>query len=243
MELIDKLFESEFSKKLMENSVIVINKWRSIHAERFKKKLKYESFESVGTQTELKFYNKSQKFWAIQQVLEDLNNVFLFLKINSSKILEYYPHIKTQENYYKYHFENYIFRVTTLLDLTGKLGNILFETGIRDDKCNGYNFKEKLKKDHPKLAILVENILKDAEENKKKRNKKLHTGQLEIDELNEIAIWDDYSTVFSQNLNDDPFFKAMTDENIEKMIKNLKTSVINLIGKINIFLDKSIDKI
>ena len=148
MKTTDKLFESKFSKKLMRKTAIIINKWSSIHAEKLKEGIEvyknYKSFDSVGNVDEINYYEKAEKFWAIQNTLEDINKVFVFIEIDRSKILEFYPKIESQESYFKYHIENYIIRVYTIIDLVGKIGNLLYETKIPDEDCNCYKFKEKI---------------------------------------------------------------------------------------------------
>ena len=126
--------------------------------------------------------------------------------------------------------------------LIGKLGNLLYDKGIDDKRCNGYNFKEELKKTHPERALLVEDILSHAKINKGKRHEKLHTGELEIEDLKGIPIWEDYSNVLSIDF-DNPILKEMTDKGIEEMINSLKDFLVLFVEKINLFLDESLDKL
>lgn len=248
MKTTDKLFESKFSKKLMRKTAIIINKWSSIHAEKLKEGIEvyknYKSFDSVGNVDEINYYEKAEKFWAIQNTLEDINKVFVFIEIDRSKILEFYPKIESQESYFKYHIENYIIRVYTIIDLVGKIGNLLYETKIPDEDCNCYKFKEKIKKDRPEIAELIEDILKYADDRKKRRHKKLHTGNLEIEELNGFSFWEDFRDVLPESFDfDNPILTLMNQVRFENMIDELRSYLNELILKINKFLDESLDKI
>ena len=125
----------------------------------------------------------SKQIYKIYDKLRIFKKVFIFIEIDRNKIIEFYPNIESQESYFKYHIENYIIRVNTIMDLVGQLGNLLYETKIKDKDCNCYIFKEKIKTEHREIADILEDILKYVNDRKKRRNKKLHTGILEIDEL------------------------------------------------------------
>ena len=248
MKAIEKLFESEFSKKLMKETVNIVNKWSSIHVTNMENDREYSSknpaFNSVGTIEEQKYYEKAEKFLAIQSTLEDIKKVFIFLEIERNKILEVYPKIDSQESYFKYHIENYIIRIYTIIDLVGKLGNLLYETGIPDDDCNGYKFKEKIKKENAEISELIEDILKFVEEIKKRRHKKIHTGEVEITELKGVSFWEDFSEFLSPEFDfNNPVLKSMNETKFNEMVDNLQTFLNSIVEKINSFLEKSINKI
>lgn len=247
MKTTDKLFECTFSKKLMKITRQIVNKWSSIHAENLQDSSKnkdYKNFESVGTDEELNYYKYAEKFWAIQSTLEDLDKVFVFIEIDRNNITKFYPKIETQENYFKYHLENYIIRVYTVIDLVGKLGNLIYKTNIPDEDCNCYKFKEKIKKERPEIADLLEDILQYADEKKRKRHKKLHTGKLEIDELKGFSFWEDFGDVLPENFDyKNPILKLMNEEHFKNMVDELRKYIVELINKINKFLDKSLEQI
>lgn len=94
----NNFFESEFSKQLMIESIRIVNKWSSIHADNMENDSEYiqknQTFESVGTIDEQNYYQKTEKFLAIQSTLDDINKVFIFLEIERDKILEIHPKIK-----------------------------------------------------------------------------------------------------------------------------------------------------
>ena len=46
----------------------------------------------------------------------------MFLKKDRALILVHYPGFENLKEYYKYHFENFYIRLSTLTDLIGKLG-------------------------------------------------------------------------------------------------------------------------
>ena len=248
MKTINKFLESEFSKQLMIESIRIVNKWSSIHADNMANDTKFIqknlTFESVGTNDERNYYQKTEKFLAIQSTLDDLNKVFIFLEIERDKIIEIYPKINSQEGYFKYHIENYIIRIYTIIDLVGKLGNLLYETNILDDDCNCYKFKEKVKKENVEIGGILEDILKYVDEIKKRRHTKIHTGEVEIEELIGISFWEDFSNFLPKEFDfNNSILKAMNEDRINDMINGLHSFLDLLIVKINNFLDMSINKL
>ena len=130
------------------------------------------------------------------------------------------------------------------MDLVGQLGNLLYETKIKDKDCNCYIFKEKIKTEHREIADILEDILKYVNDRKKRRNKKLHTGILEIDELKSISFWEDFSDVLPESFDfNNPVLKSMNEEHFKNMIDELRSYLNTLVLKINKFFDNSLNKI
>lgn len=243
MTTINKLFESEFPAILLKQAAEISNKWSLLISEKLQENNGFsEPFESVGTQEEIEIYNKAEKFIALQNAVEDIDIVFTFLKVDRNKILILNPNLNTQENYYKYHLENFIIRTYTIIDSLGKLGNAIYRTEIID--CNCYKLKEKIKKEYPEVALSLENILTYSLENKTRRHNKIHSGQIEISEIKNIPFWEDYADVLPETFDiKNSLLLSLTNEKIENMIVDLKSYIKGLIGKINVFFDKSINQL
>lgn len=243
MTTINKLFESEFPAILLKQAAKISNKWSLLISEKLQENTDFsEPFESVGTQEEIEIYNKAEKFIALQNAVEDIDIVFTFLKVDRNKILKLNPNLNTQENYYKYHIENFIIRTYTIIDSLDKLGNAIYRTEIID--CNCYKLKEKIKKEYPEVALSLENILTYSLENKTRRHNKIHSGQIEISEIKNIPFWEAYADVLPETFDiKNSFLLSMTNEKIENMIVDLKSYIEELIAKINVFFDKSINQL
>ena len=248
MEAEKKLFESKFSKKLMEKTVDIINKWNNIHLNYMENDIEYSlkniAFDSVGTIEEQLCFKKAEKFLAIQTTIQDIKKVFIFLNIDFNEILHVYPEIDSQESYFKYHVENYIIRIYTIIDLVGKLGNLLYQTGIKDEDCNCYKFKERIKEENAEISDSIEDILKFVEKIKKRRHNKIHNGKIEIVELSGVSFWQDYSEFLPPEFDfNNPILKSINENNFNEMIENLHTFLNTIVEKVNVFLDKSLNKI
>jgi len=200
------------------------------------------NYGDLGSEKE-KLLKRIQNYYSnLNTVINDLDIVKLFLSIEDrKKIKENYPTLESQEEYYKYHFENYIIRLVTLSDIIGKMGNEIFEVGIDSEKCNGYNFKDKIKTTKPDVANIIERLLSRIKEIKDKRHQKIHTGETEINQLKSIIFWDELQEIIGVENN--PILDNMTDKYIKEEIDNLETEAKEIIDIIKEFLEKSSVKV
>jgi len=230
--LSDHLYNGKFFKLLVnETSKVVVKKG----------KIKFERENSTLTEGEKSILKMFEYLNSLQEVLKDIEKVLFFLEIDTKKIKKVYPGLQADEEYYKYHFENYIIRIISLQDIVGKLGNILYNTNINDEKCNGYNFTDALKKLDHKNHSFVSAILERTKHIKKVRHKKLHKGEGEIAHLKGIIFWDDLQKVTNQNY--DKILHQMSAEDLKAQINSIETETIEIIDLINEFFDNSLDEL
>ncbi len=233
-----KLASSRFAKEYIRITAPIIADHTKIFLETIDKDI---DFNTIGTDKEIKIKEISNYYGLLQTVISDLEKVLLFLRFkNRNKLEEIYPELENQEDYYRYHFENYIIRVNTITDVLGKLGNLIFETGIDIDDCNGYVFKEKIKKTDTNASSIIEKLLIKTKDIKEKRHKKIHTGESEINYLEGIAFFDDIFKIFQQNT--DPHLIELTDSNLNQEINKLEQEIFEIIDIVNEFLDYSVTK-
>lgn len=199
-------------------------------------------YNLIGTANEITLKRISNYFGLLHTVFEDLGLVLLFLRIKErEKLYELFPELENDEQYYIYHLENYIIRISTISDLVGKLGNVLYATGIDDEKCNGYKFKEELKKIDSSRATIIEKLLVRTKEIKDIRHKKIHTGESEIPYLTGVVFYSDLMKLINEEAY--PILNEYTDKNLTSEIDKLETEIFEVISIVNEFLDVSIDKL
>ena len=199
-------------------------------------------YDELGTEREKHLKRIQKHYGNLNTVISDLDLVKGFLNIKDrSQIKLNYPNLESQEEYYKYHFENFIIRLVTLSDIIGKMGNEIFETGIDPNKCNGYNFKEKIKSDNPEIALIVEKLLLKVKDIKDKRHQKIHKGETDISQLNKIVFWDELQEIVGAKK--DPILDELTENNIKEEIEKLVKEVKDVIDVIKEFLEEAKGKI
>ena len=204
-------------------------------------KNKVTLYDDIGDDKEKKLKEIGHYYGHLQTAISDLELVLAFLRFDNRKlILELFPNLDTQEQYYKYHLENFIIRITTITEIVGKLGNSIYETGLPEEKCNGYKFKEEIKKTDPKCSAILEKLLINTKEIKDKRHRKLHSGDTGIGYFEGIVFWDELSKIINTDAN--PILDELTDNNIEEEIERLQKELNHIIDLVVEFTDYATGK-
>jgi hypothetical protein len=81
----------------------------------------------------------------------------------------------------------------SIADIIGKIGHIVFQTGIEDKHCNGYTFKDKIKNTEALLSSKIEALLEHTKSIKKKRHKLLHEGDKDFTYFYSVVIFEDFT--------------------------------------------------
>ena len=104
------------------------------------------------------------------------------------------------------------------------MGNIICKTEIDEEKCNGYNFKEAIKKINQDISNSVEKILVFTKDLKIIRHEKIHTGKTEIGNLKDIVLWSDLAKYTKDEYDSllDDFTEIRLNEEIEKLEKEIE---------------------
>lgn len=201
---------------------------------------KNSNYDDIGNDKEKKLKEISHIYGLLQTAVSDLELVLKFLRIDRKAITQIHPTIESQEQYYKYHLENFIIRIVTITDIIGKFGNAIFETGLAEDKCNGYTFKEEIKQIDSKCSSIVEELLIATKEIKVKRHRKLHTGETKIDYFEGIVFWDEISKIIKEEAS--PLLDEFTDKNITEEINSIEKDIRRIIDIVVKFTDYTIEK-
>lgn len=199
-------------------------------------------YNLIGTANEITLKKISNYYGLLHTVFEDLGLVLSFLRVKErSKLYELFPELENDEQYYVYHLENYIIRISTVSDLVGKLGNILYKTGIDEEKCNGYKFKDAISKIDSSKTAIIEKLLIRTKEIKDIRHKKIHTGESELPYLTGIVFYSDLMKLINEKAS--PILDEYTDNNLIDEIDKIEIEIFEIISIVNDFLDASIDKL
>nr|WP_315167347.1 Cthe_2314 family HEPN domain-containing protein [uncultured Flavobacterium sp.] len=233
--LIDFLFENSFSLEYVK----VIAPIMAAHMKDYLEQDEITDFDKLGTKKEIKLKEISKHFGLLQTVVNDLEKVLVFLRFGKrTELKEIYPELESQQDYYIYHFENYLIRVNSITDIIGKLGNAIYETGI--EKPNGYSFKEAIKGSDKNLAEILERLLKKTKEIKTRRHEKIHTGETKISYLESIAFWDDINKIIGKQTA--PILEEYTDKNLLEAAEKVEDETLQIISIISEFLEHSTSK-
>ena len=234
--LSEQLADCTFTHEYIKVIAPIMSNHAKIYLERIEENI---DFNQIGSDKEIKLKEISKYFGLLQTIVTDLERVLMFLRFEKrNELKNIYPELESQEQYYIYHFENYIIRVNTITDVLGKLGNSIYETGI--PKCNGYNFKEEIKKIDANVATIVEKLLKKTKEIKDRRHEKIHTGETKINYLEGVAFWGDIHRIIKEEV--DPLLEEYTDKKLLEAVDETETEIRELIEIVKEFLEYSVPK-
>lgn len=163
------------------------------------------------------------KVTLVNNLLMDLELTIIFLNnFNSFKNRKF----KIEEiAYYKYHFENYYIRISSVLDFISHLVNCIYQLGYNNHICNIQNLIENNNIKNSEASKALSNIKKYLDKYRSVRNKIVHSGE---NELKIIGLLEDLTIEFSflnDNSKNDIFLKWKKSDSIEK--KNLIISECN----------------
>ena len=220
---LENLFgNDDFIIKFIEKYKLVINK-----------KCKKENL----TNEENNFMKFSEYYFSYVNVLRNLKKVIDFLSIDVDKISLFFPFLKNEQEYYKYHYENYILRILTVPDLIGKMGNAIFDLKIKEKDCNCYRFKKdyfKIVRQNDDIIQIIEQVLKFTEEFKEDRHSIIHRGKTNFEKLSYLDLQILSLKVF--NTEDDIDFRNSSYTNIKCEIEIFENEILDLYNLCNKFL-------
>lgn len=195
-------------------------------------------YKTYGSPKQVKLKLIVQLSARISAVLGDLDRTFIFLSKDRKLITEHYTDIESQEEYYDYHLENFYIRLATLLDVIGKLGNEVYDLGVKKEKVSAYVFKDKAKSvGYKKISQITGDLIEKIDEYKKARHSKLHTGESEFKIFRKIVIWEDLMKMIDYDV--DPILSDYTDREIKDQLQELKEFTIEVIQLIESFMNEA----
>tara|TARA_B100000780_G_scaffold44907_1_gene27963 strand:+ start:161 stop:901 length:741 start_codon:yes stop_codon:yes gene_type:complete len=232
-----KISENYQSEKFHILLITALQKFLKEHIDSAMKSEEID-YETYGSPKQVKLKLIVQLAGRLSTVLGDLDRTFMFLAKDRKLINEHYIDLETQEEYYDYHLENFYIRLATLLDVIGKLGNEVYDLGLKKDKVSAYVFKDKAKSEgFEKISQITGELIEKIDEYKKARHSKLHTGESEFKIFRKIVIWEDLMKMIDSEV--DPILSEHTDEEIKKQLDELKYFTLEVIQLIENFMDEA----
>lgn len=237
MTLSDKITENKFAKHL-------IGVTADITSSHVKLSLQNRSlnYDELGTANEKLIKKTFDYYYNLTVNVKDLEMVIAFLDIEDrNKIRKIYPKIEKQKDYYNYHVENFIIRIISIPDIIGKIGHVVFQTGIEDKHCNGYTFKDKIKNTEALLSSKIETILDYTKSIKGKRHKLLHEGDKDFTYFYSVVIFEDFTR--DMGSNEAILRKGLTEEALKREINIIKKELSDTVDMIVEILELMSDKL
>lgn len=142
-------------------------------------------FNEIGSNKEKYLKKVYVYFQTVKESLDKLNNTLVYLTIDDVP-----EHYKTKDiediEFYRYHIENFHIRCISIIDYIALTVNHSLQLGIPIRKCNTYSITENTNVKNTQIASLLNAFEKEFHEMKTIRNKLIHQGTFNSEELSDI---------------------------------------------------------
>lgn len=172
--------------KIEDFALFIFQKVQPIYSEHWKLASKSDNkFEELGTDKEKYLKELFVYFTTIQESVEKLSQVKTYLSIDDVP-KHYIDHDIEEIEYYRYHIENFHVKCISNIDYTTLLLNHSLKIGIPNRNCNVYSITENTNFKGTNLSTKLKAFDTEFQEMKTGRNKIVHQGNFESNELSEI---------------------------------------------------------
>lgn len=237
MKLIDKISKTNFVRELVRVASSITSSYGEMLLHD-----KSLDYDDLGTHDEKMIMQTFNYFYNLQAIVKDLEMVIAFLEIKDrSEIKNMYPKIEYQKDYFNYHVENFIFRIISITDIIGKIGNSVYQTGLEEKRCNGYTFKDKIKSSEIHLSSKLEALLDYTKSIRDKRHKLLHKGDKDYYYFYSVVVFEDFMP--DGNSEETMERKKLTDEALKREIGIIKSEISNTVDMVADILAGMYDKL
>lgn len=172
----------------------------------------------IGTEKEKYLKNILEISQNITAHLDDLFETTKYLSVDRKNIRNLYGELIKEEAYFKYQYDNFIMRITSSIDICGKVGNRVFNLKIEDKYCNWATFANypsmKGSESSKKLLEFADYL----ENYRLLRHSKLHKGKTPANRFNKVIFWDSLNLGTSKI---DPVLHEYTKMQLEDELKEI----------------------
>jgi hypothetical protein len=203
-------------------------------------------FELFGSEKEKHIKRIFNKYITIQEHMEKLEKTPIFFQ--TPELIPIFKKKGIEEmEFYQYVFENFIIRITSALDLCGKLGDEVFQLNIQEKYCNWYAFANHKTMMGSASSKILNDFADYLDKTKDHRHLIIHKGGFESEEIKSID-----STIYgldevvplTEPLKE--WYDKRKEDEMKKQIDNINDKIAKSIDFISDFvstLDKNLRNI
>lgn len=202
------------------------------------------SFEDIGSDHERFLKSLAFRLGELSEYFDDVFLTLNFLQVDKSKIAALYGEAMEPEQYYKYHYDNYLIRMVTVLDICAKFGNLLYGLGVPESKMYPNRFY-----DHPRLkdkpaGIELRQFSGYLDRIKKDRHRKVHRGASRENRFDDVLFWEGLNkAIGTAPENHDPLLDEITLTQIEEVLSTIRTTTRQSIAYVGDFLNSCLPQL
>lgn len=200
---------------------------------------------NYGTKTEVQLKAIHTKLGLILSYFDDLQMATKFLSVDREKIQLLHSDNIEQEDYYKYHYDNFLTRIVTSIDICGKIGNEVYDLKIEDRYCNWSAFANhsSMKDSVPSKKTI--DFSKYLETLRKYRHEKVHFGTTKYNHFSGLIFWNDFNNAIKLNIDERTrqFLEERTEKELNIRLTEIEEIIETVIYKTFDFLNSMADDI
>ena len=235
----DRFNKSKFVQIIGKN----VFKFYGQHLKEIRSKnLSISKLDSYGTDRQIHLKAIFNDLNLIRQYFDDLNIFSKFFNIDRKKISKLYGKALSDEDYYKYHYDNFVIRLLTSIDLCGKIGCTAYRLKIKNDSW--YQFSQNKLIKGTKIEEILISYSDYIDKLRQHRHEKVHTGKSKDNQFDKIIFWDSLMDLLDEKLDEDVLstLNEITDDDIKLRIYEMESVLTKCIDFTYDFLDTLVTK-
>jgi hypothetical protein len=223
---------SRFVRTLMiATSPIYARHIKELSTNRFQ-----DDFLSYGTTKEVHLKTIAAQLGSFQHYFEDLEKSLIFLNVEKRKIVTLYSKAIRAEEYFKYHYDNFVVRVVTSMDICGKIGDTICELGIPVRYQNAFSYINHPEVKNSDSAVVLNDLATYLEHLRTQRHSKVHGGQNESNRFDTVLFIEDLNEALGTE-EPDNVLDEYGKEQIREANKEIEDVILKVAGHVIKFLD------
>ena len=214
---------------------------KSIYAEHLRLYINQETrpdfdIDEYGNEREVLLKRVFKRFNNLSEHLEKL--IIISKYIDSNFVQEFCTNKEIKEvDYYQYHFENFLVRLFSILDLCAKLGNELYKLGLSEKECNWYKFTHHSEITGKACCTALLSYANYLDKLKQDRHQIIHSGGYKSQEIESIEtrIFNSDLIPIADVLQD--WFNVQKEEELNRLSDYINNKIENTLNYVFTFLD------
>ena len=187
--------------------------------------------------------NIQKRIIPIEEYLTDISLVPDFLEINRDKINSIHVGL-SEKQYYKYHYDNFIIRIATSVDICGKLGNTVYSLNIPERKCNGYSFINHSTVKNLDCSTKLNELIEYLKPLLQNRHIKVHKGESSENKFSNVMFYDWWPVDMKEKMKGHiSILNELTNENITSISIQIHDIISEMTERLCRFLDSMSPKL
>ncbi len=231
---------SAFMKKLFIKTAPIISR----DMKRFANDPMKQSFEQLESSHERFLKSLVTRIGNLSEYFDDVFLTLTFLRVEKSKITSLYGESIDPKEYYKYHYDNFLIRMVTALDICAKLGNALFDLNIPERNMYPQRFYEHRRMKGQLPAEILKNFADYLDNIKQDRHRKVHQGASKENKFDKVLFWEGINRALDKTPEEhDLILEEYTQTQISEVLNDIdeitRQSILYVVG----FMESSLPRL